>query len=200
MEKENEFEKMYGAEDAFNGDDFENDSVEVNEQPTDADDLIASGSSGLEYDFSKASKTTKGPDRINMDGQTVTITDAKIILPKPESDWQLSKQKTVRYKPCQFILFYDNEGQREYYSGVKVFEREDKGVKKYSEPVIQNNADTQASELKKAYATYKNKKPEEISMNEFLSFLLTKPKALLVSKEFKYDNKVTNKNIVVKFI
>ena len=200
MTDENEFEKQYNEDDfADGGDDIISDETDVNGQPA-QEDIVASGDSGLEFDISKASKSTKGPERENLDGKEVVITDVKVILPKPESEWQLSKNKKVKYKSCQFILFYDNDGQREYYSGMKVFEREEKGVKKYSEPVIQNNGKNQASSLKTVYAEYKGKKPEEISMYEFLSFLKSKPKAMIKSKEFEYDGKITNKNIVVKFL
>ena len=197
MEKENEFEKMYNADEAFNSDD-EFDSSENNNE--EQEDLVASGSSGLEYDFTKAPSTTKGPERIDLDGKTVTITDAKLILPKPETEWSLSKNKKVKYKPCMFVLYYDNDGQREYYSGVKVFQREEKGLIKYSDPIIHNEAENQATELKKVYSKFKGKTPEEVSMREFLMYLKTKPKAVIQSKTFKYDGKETNKNIVVKFV
>ena len=196
MEQENEFEKSYNN-DAFGN---ANNAEETNSGQQSSDNLIAGGSSGLEYDYTKAPKTTKGPDRINLDGKTVVIDEAKVILPKPESEWDWSKQKTVKYKPCMFILYYDEGGQREYYSGMKVFERKQDGVSKYSEPVIQNNAKTQASVLKTKYAEFKNKKPEEISMHEFLSFLNSKPKALLKWVEFEYEGKITHKNIVEKFV
>jgi hypothetical protein len=199
MTEENEFEKQYSEDDfAEGGEDIMSDDSDINGQPAQED--IVAGSAGLEFDISKASRTTKGPERENLDGKEVVITDVKVILPKPESEWQLSKNGKVKYKTCQFILFYDNDGQREYYSGMKVFEREENGVKKYSEPVIQNNGKNQASMLKTVYAKYKEKKPEEISMYEFLSFLQSKPKALIESQEFEYDDRKTNKNIVVKFL
>ena len=201
MTDENEFEKQYNEDDfAEGGDDILSDESDVNGEEASQEDLVAGGSSGLEYDINKAPTTTKGPEREDLDGKEVTITDVKVILPKPESPWQLSKNKKVKYKSCQFILFYDNDGQREYYSGMKVFEREEKGVKKYSDPVIQNNGKNQASSLKSVYAEYKGKKPEEISMHEFLSFLKSKPKTMLKGKEFEYDDNVTKKNIVVKFL
>jgi len=205
MEKQNEFEKMY-SKDEFSEDSddiFEDDFLKDEPDKDNVNsgkDIVDNKEEGLEYDISKASRKTKAPDRINLDGKEVVITDVKVILPKPESEWQLSKKKTVRYKSCQFIVFYDNDGQREYYSGMKVFPRTVNGVEKYSEPVIQNNGKNQASMLKSVYAKYKNKRPEEISMYEFLSFLKSKPKALIKSKEFEYDEKVTNKNIVVKFL
>lgn len=200
---ENEFEKMYGTSTDSSEDEYGLDEPQNNndEEP---EDLIASGSEGLEYDFKKAPKTTKGPDRENLDGKEVVITDIKLILPKPESPWKQSKKGTSEYKPCQFIVFYDNDGQREYYSGVTVFPRDVKGQKLYSDPSINNKAKNQATQLKKVYAEYKGKKPEEISLHEFFNFLASKPKALIKSVEFKFDDDgkevVANKNMVVKFL
>jgi len=79
---------------------------------------------------------------------------------------------------------------------MRVFERNGN----YSDPVIQNDGKTQASNLKNVYAQYKGKKSEEVSMYEFLNFLASKPKALIEAKEFEYDEKITKKNIVVKFL
>jgi len=196
----NEFEEKFNTDDFDDGsDDILSDESDVNGESS-QEDIVAGGDAGLEYDINKAPTTTKGPERVDLDGKTVTITDVKVLLPKPESEWQLSKNKKVKYKPCQFILFYDNDGQREYYSGMKVFEREEKGVKKYSDPVIQNNGKNQASSLKTVYAKFKGKKPEEISMHEFLSFLKSKPKAKITGTEFEYDETITKKNIVTEFV
>lgn len=194
MENKNEFEELYNADDFNEGDEI------LNNDET-QEDLVASGNEGLEYDLTKAPTTTKSPERTDLDGQEVVIEDVKVILPKSEREWDTAKKnKNVRYKPCQFILFYNKEGQREYYSGVKVFPREAKGKELYSDPTIQNNALNQASELKKVYADFKNKKPEEVSLREFFSFLKSKPKAMIAGKEFEFDGKKTKKNIVVKFL
>jgi len=201
MKNKNEFEEMYNEEDFANGGDDEILSEDLDNDSNNTEDLVAQGTSGLEFDISKASRRTKAPKRENLDKKTITITDVKVILPKPEREWDHAKSnKQIRYKPCQFILFYNDDGQREYYSGMKVFPRTVNGVEKYSEPVIQNNGKNQASILKSVYAKYKNKKPEEISMYEFLSFLKSKPKAYIESKEFEYDDDITHKNIVTKFL
>lgn len=201
---ENEFEKMYGENTDSSEDEYNLEEQQTTEEES-QEDLVAAGSEGLEYDFKKAPKTTKGPERENLDGKEVTITDVKLILPKPESPWKLSKKQTTEYKDCMFILFYDNEGQREYYSGVKVFPRVVKGQKLYSDPNINNKAKNQATQLKKVYAEYKGKKPEEISLHEFFNFLASKPKALIKSVETKFDDDdgkeiVAHKNIVSKFL
>lgn len=197
MTNENEFEQMYD-----DGDDFEDteDSVSDDEAGKQAEGLVSEGG-GLEYDFDKAPDTTKRPEREDLDGEVVTITDAKIILPEPSTNWKTSRDGSTKYKQCQFILFYGDDGQREYYSGVKVFPRQDKqGNEKYSHPNIYNKGKNQASKLKEKYAKYKGKKMEEISMKEFLHFLKSNPKALIEQKEYRYDDNVANKNIVKKFV
>lgn len=198
----NEFEDMY------NTDDFDNEDNQISEEqedvqdtePQQQEDLIAGGSAGQVYDINKAPKTAKGPERVDLDGKTVEISKMEIVLPPPDSPWKLSKNGKVKYKNCIFAVYYDNEGQKEYYSGVKVFDRTKDGKVQYSDPTIQNGASTQASQLKKVYAEYKGKTSEEVSMYEFLSFLSSKPKALIKGKDFEYEGEVTRKNIIEKFL
>jgi len=197
MEEKNEFEEKYNKDEFDDADDMVSDDSTEQDKNISQEELISSGDSGLEYDINKAPKRTKGPDKIDLDDKEVVIPEMKVILPKPESEWETTKNKKFKYKSCQFILFYDNDGQREYYSGMKVFQRNDG---KYSDPVIQNNADTQASKLKKVYADYKGKKSEEVSMYEFLSFLKSKPKALIKKEIVEYEKKKYNKNFVCKFL
>src|SRR6056297_739676 len=97
MEKQNEFEKMY-SKDEFSEDSddiFEDDFLKDEPDKDNVNsgkDIVDNKEEGLEYDISKASRKTKAPDRINLDGKEVVITDVKVILPKPESEWQLSKK------------------------------------------------------------------------------------------------------------
>jgi hypothetical protein len=50
------------------------------------------------------------------------------------------------------------------------------------------------------YAKFKDKKPEEVSMFEFLSFLKSKPKVKLSVVEVEYDDEITKKNMVSAFL
>lgn len=199
----NEFEDMYNT-DEFDNEKSESSIEEQDEQGADPsqteDDMIARGERGQVYDITKAPKTAKGPDRIDLDGKEVEITKVELVLPPADAPWKLSKNGKVKFKSCIFALYYDSEGQKEYYSGVKVFERVQNGVAKYSDPTIQNNATTQASHLKKTYADFKSKTSEEVSLHEFLSFLNSKPKAVIKGKEFEYEGNIAKKNIVEKFI
>jgi len=200
QEEENEFEKQYNTSQFTDEENNAYDSKpDVNTKAT-SDNKKIDNDYGEEFDFNKASKSTKGPERINMNGMETEIIDVKIILPKLSSDWEMSKQKTTKYKGCQFVLFYGESGQREYYSGVRIFPRVENGIEKHSEPVIQNNSKTQASILKSVYAKFKDKKPEEVSMFEFLSFLKSKPKVKLSVVEVEYNDEITKKNMVSAFL
>jgi len=199
----NEFEEMYNVEDFSENENLQEQKDKTTEErPIDSEELIANGGEGLSYDYTKAPDRAKGPDRENLNGKIMTIEKAEIILPPPEKPWEWSKANTVEYKPCMFVVYYE-EGQREYYSGVKVFKRKDsEGNEKYSHPQIHNKGKNQASQLKKVYAKYKKAEPEEISLKQFMSFLNSKPKAKI---EFKgFENPETGddvkKNIVVEFV
>jgi len=56
------------------------------------------------------------------------------------------------------------------------------------------------------YAAYKNKKPEEVSMFEFLSFLKSQPKVELKWTPIEWNNsetgkdEISHKNFVARFI
>lgn len=202
----NEFEDMYDSDDFVDTEseagESKNEGINGADNGNGGEDLIAGGNQGMAYDYTKAPDTAKGPDREDLDGKTVTIEKAEIILPPPEKDWVWSKKKTVEFKPCLFIVHYE-DGQKEFYSGVKVFKRkDDNGVEKYSHPQIQNNADSQASNLKSVYAKYKDAAPEEISLKQFMSFLNSKPKAVIKGKEFRNPetDELTKKNIINEFV
>jgi len=193
----NEFNDMYNKDD-FNGNDEVNSDAAQSAQTTDNDSPIVSGSNGELYDFSKASKTTKGPERIEMDGKEVTVSKIELKIPSEDTPWELSKSKTTKYKKCIFSVFYDDEGQKEYYSGIKVFERKVNNVSKYSDPAIQNGGTTQVSQLKQTYAEFKGKKVEEVSLHEFFAFLNSKPRAVLKLKDFEFFDEKTNKKVITK--
>ena len=165
----------------------------------DGEDLIDSRSGGIEYDFSKASDRIAAPPRINLDGKVVVIKDAKILLPEISIPWAKTRDGKWDVKPCNLKLFYDFESQVEFYSGVKVFKK-DNG--KYSDPAISNTGDNQASALKVEYAKFKEKNINEVSQLEFLSFLKSYPKARLKAVDFTNPKTktVVKKNMVEEFI
>jgi hypothetical protein len=186
----------------FDGDDNAAIEEQTMKDNAETDDPVMAGKDTIKFDFSKASKKTKRPERVNLNNETVVIEDAELEIPGLNTEWKYTQKSKVPYKDCIFKVVYDRDGQYEYYSGVKVFRREDKttGKEGYSEPSIDNNGKTQATMLKKAYAEFKGKRMEEVSNYEFLNYLKSKPKAVLEWKGFEWDNKTTYKNMVKKFV
>jgi hypothetical protein len=163
------------------------------------DDLISASGRGTVYDWSKAPDAVKAPPRINMNGKTVSITKADILLPPTTDDWEKTRDGTKNYKYCRFILYYDFEAQQEALSGVRVFKKDDN---KYSHPTITRDRNNQASALLGLYADKAKKDINEISLREFLGFLNSKPKAVIKVAQVKNPatNETINKNIIEKFI
>lgn len=161
--------------------------------------LISSGNLGVVYDINSAPDTTKAPPRIDLGGKTVTIKKAEVILPPMDKKWEETRQKDKKYKYCTFKLHYDIGGQVEYFSGMRVFER-DGG--KYSHPTITRDRKNLASALMGKYADFKQKDINEVTLKEFLSFLNTKPKAVLAIVETKnpQTGAIVKKNVVDRFI
>ena len=190
-EKKNEFEDL--------GEDFPEQTVA--NVPGESNDMIAGSTAGVEYDWTNAPDTVRAPERVDLDGKTVTITKADIVLPSKSAPWDKTRDKSKELKFCIFKLHYDLEAQQEFYAGVRVF-RNNPENELYSHPTITRDGLSQASALLMAYATFKKKDIKEISLREFMGFLNSKPRAIIKSKEFKNPTTGTtvNKNMVAKFV
>ena len=73
----------------------------------------------------------------------------------------------------------------------------------YSHPTIMKVGKNQATKLLIAYASFKKKDVNEVSLSEFLSFLNSKPKAIIKVTQFPNpakDDELVDKNMVEKFI
>jgi len=188
----NEFEEM----DTFSDEEA---PTNVVTEEVGSDSLIADSMAGQEYDWKNAPTEGRAPPRIILDGKDVVINKAVMILPRQDQPWLTSRDGSKLYKYCVFKLYYSIEGQQEFYSGVRVFKQKDD---KYSHPTIMRDRQNQASQLMGLYADYKHKHINEISLNEFMNFLNSKPKAKL--KTVEYNNPTTKiamkKNMVEKFI
>lgn len=137
--------------------------------------------------------------RADLNGQTVVIKNADILRPASNAKVSSSVSGKVNYVQPFFLVEYETENNdREYYSGVKIFQGDD--GKFNGMPNIYVDGDTQATRLWKAVAEFKKIDPKELSMSGFLQFLKSKPKAVLESTEFKWDGKVTKKNMVKYFV
>lgn len=203
----NEFENMYRKDNFNEEENITTDQIKEDYFSNDDDDQEDySEGARKSFDFSKASDTVKGPERVNLHNKIVIIEDIDLKLPNETDKWYYSDDGLHRWKKCIFKLMYDYEGQVEYYSGVSQYDTgydKGKGTKeKLAEPTIANNPPKtmQASILKNAYAKYKGKKIEQVSMKEFWAFLLSKPKGRIEWLPFEYKGKITNKNIIVEFV
>jgi len=182
---------------------FENIDEQVPEQ-TIADvpeeSLVEQGSTSQTYDWKKAPDQTKAPPRVNLDGKVVVIKNADIRLPRESDPWVTPKNGSPNvYKGCALILTYDWDGQKEFYSGTKVF-KSDTG--RYTHPSIHTDGKSQASALLGAYAEYKKKNIKEVTLKEFMAFLNSQPKARIVGKDFENPEKggQVTKNMVGEFV
>ena len=165
--------------------------------------LIVAGNKGEIYNYHDAPDGIKPPERIDLNERELTINEAKIILPPADIKWELTKTSKKPFKACKFTLYYDVDGQQENYSGVRVFKVEkDDGSEGYGHPTIYKEGTSQARDLMKAYADFKEKDIEEVSLKEFMCFLNSKPKVLIATKSYTNpeDNSKILKNIAAKFI
>jgi hypothetical protein len=164
----------------------------------DGGSLISSGNAGEIYNWKNAPAGTKAPPRINLDGKEVEIIKMQIILPSADKPWLKTRKGDKEYKPVIFELTYSIGGQKDFFSGMRVFNREGK----YSHPTITRDRMNQASNLLGIYSDFKKKDINEVSLKEFLSFLDSKPKAVIKSEEI--TNPVTKekvrKNLIEKFV
>lgn len=179
-------------------------TVEHSEVPNEQDDLIDQGTAGTAYNWNNAPEGTKAPPRVDLNGKTITILKAEIILPPVDTEWEKPRtpgSKNV-YKYCTFKLYYDFEGQAEFYSGVRVFKKEVDGKIKYSHPTIMNDKKNQASRLKGIYADFKKKDINEVSLKEFMSFLNSKPKAVIKTEDVSNpkNGQTIKKNLIGNFV
>jgi hypothetical protein len=190
MAEKNEF-------DSLDTDDLPETTTE--EATSGGEELISKGSAPQVYDFNAAPDYVKAPPRIDMNGKTVTIIKADIIIPPMDKPWGKTRDGTKDVKNCTFKLYYSEGGQVEYYSGVRVFKAQDG---KYSHPSMTRDRKNLASELLGVYADFKKKDIAEVSLKEFLSFLNSRPKAIIkvVEKKNPETEEMVKKNIVGSFV
>lgn len=167
--------------------------AEFSEVP-ESNNLISSGQAGTVYDWKTAPEGVKAPPRQNLDGKMVTIKKADIILPPASKPWEKTRAGDKEYKYCSFILYYDIEGQQEFYAGIRTFNRDGK----YSHPSITRDRKNQSSKLLGLYADFKKKDINEVSMHEFMNFLNSKPKVRIKTEDV--INPATGETIKKNFV
>lgn len=197
--EENEFENLSMDEEQTPEQSFSDVPSDTPSENT--NELISAGSAGRAYDWSKAPEGAKAPPRIDLNGETVTLEKADIILPPEDRPWEMSRNGNTEYKFCSFVLHYsggtDNKatGQQEFLSGVRVFVKEENGMKKYSHPTIMRDRKNQSSKLLGLYSDFKQKDITQVSLKEFMAFLNSKPSIKIRTEEVKNP---TNGNTIVK--
>lgn len=167
--------------------------------PVEDNSMIAGSNAGVVYDYNTAPDTIKAPPRMNLNGKTVTIKKADIILPPISKPWEKTRDKKKDYKYCTFKLYYDVDGQQEFISGVRIFKTDDG---KYSHPTITKDRVSQASMLMGKYADWKKKDINEVTLREFMSFLNSQPKAKIRVETTRNPttNEEVKKNMIDLFI
>ena len=160
------------------------------------------------FDYTKLPDTPgKKYERVELNGQTVTIKHAEIQLPKTSDEWVKSRKGETFYKKCNFIVEFDTpNNDREYYSGVSVFKQDNGTTSNPSINVPKNK--TQASQLFNKYKDYvvakENITPEvfdeKYGLKHFMAFLNSNPKAVMKTEDVEFDDNITRKNFVDKFI
>jgi len=191
-EVKNEFEDLATDDDAAPEQEF-------SDMHDSQDDLIASGSAGTVYDYNNAPEGVKAPPRELLNDQILILNKAEIILPPKSRPWSKTRGGDKEFKYCSFVMHYDRDGQQEFYSGVRVFKKDED---KYSHPTMTNDRNNQASNLKGLYANFKKKDINEVSLKEFMSFLNSKPKVKIAAKEVTNptNNEVIMKNFIGAFV
>lgn len=166
--------------------------------PPQKSSMIAGSKAGEIYDWQTAPDYVKSAPRIDLNGKTVVIEKVEIILPRKEEPWTKSMKGTTEMKRCQFKIFYEG-GQSEFASGLSVFKKEGD---MYSHPTVYKDGQNQVAKLFGLYAKFKGRKPEEVSLKEFLAFLNSKPKARIVAEPCKNPKTgdVVMKNMVGEFV
>jgi len=178
-------------------------TAELSEVPQADETQVVNGNYGTTYDWKNAPDSLSAPPRINLDGKEVIVNKADIIIPPADRPWGKTRDGTKDVKACTFKLYYNIEGQQEFYSGIRVFKRIVDGKEMCSHPTIMKSGKNQATKLLIAYADFKGKNPNEVNLSEFMNFLNSKPKAIIKVEQFKNpadDDKLVDKNMIEKFI
>lgn len=166
--------------------------------PPQKNSMIADSKAGQVYDWETAPDYVKSAPRIDLDGKVIVLEKAEIFLPNKEVPWSKTMNGKNDVKRCQFKITYEGN-QSEFLSGMNVFSKEG-GL--YSHPTIFKEGNNQVSNLLKIYAKFKSKKPEEVSLKEFLAFLNSKPKVRIVGTTVKNptNGNMIKKNLIGEFV
>lgn len=204
MEETQEEQKQDADEELFDSisEDVEEEEVKpVSDIPVKKEDDEVFSSNNMrtqkvDWDNLPQDDKLKPAPRELLDGQIVPITDAEMYV-ETEGEFKKSLNGETEYKPTQFVVMFGNEGQGEYYSGVRNFKNRDGKLNPI--PNIYPEGTSQASELLKKYAEFKGVAPTMIRISEFMKDL--KSGQLMVEIETKdVKNPTTGTSIKKNFV
>ena len=177
--------------------------VLADDESPEGDSPFTSSEAGTIYDFNDAPDTVRSPDRIDLDGQMISIVKAELTIPPESWEWQKAKHSDTMSKNCPFKIHYkteDGQLQIENYSGVKVFQTKDG---KYGQPTIWKEGKTQAAKLMATYAKFMEKDIKEVTMRQFGNFLnsgIIKGKIKATEVTNPTNEETFMKNVIVEFV
>jgi len=165
------------------------------------DDSVIDTSTSKVFDTDRLPSGSSAPKRIDLNGKVVKIIKAEIYEPSMNKPLLKTREGDGEYQNCTFKVYYDNEGQVEFYSGIKAFWSPEK--RKFGSPSIYKEGTNQAAKLFQAFCKFKGNDPHELNLKELMDGLKS---GLLYGKiesqEFKSPDgsKAPMKNIIVEFV
>jgi hypothetical protein len=193
------------------------------EKKNDVDDLEAvakeqsqeNNSSVFDYNDLPDAPTQKY-ERVELDGETVTIKEAKIEFPDISDEWKKTLKGDGYFKNYIFTLSFDTENKdREFLSGLKGF-KEDKKTKDnidlgngvfMSRPNLFRTGKNQTAQLFQKYKAFVLKSgvsneefEEKYGLKHMMNFLNSNPRAKIETISIEFQGKTTRKNIVKEFV
>jgi len=145
-------------------------------------------------------------ERVELDGQTVTISKAVIEYPPENEEWQKTLNGESFFKQYIFRIEFDTpNNDREFLSGLKGFKQENGEL---SKPSLYRQGKNQVALLFKAYKkkilaegnVTEKEFEEKYGLKQLMMFLNSRPKALIETVDIDFNNKITRKNLVKEFI
>lgn len=148
---------------------------------------------------------TQKYERVELDGQTVTIKEAVIEMPPIDAEWEKTMKGDALYKSYGFKVVYDTDNNdREYLSGLKGF-KQDNG--ELSQPSLFVKGDNQIAQLFQKYKAKvlkggvdEKEFDEKYGLKKFMAFLNSGPKAKIETVDIKFQGKTYRKNLIKEFI
>ena len=174
---------------------FDNVDVEVSNQNNNGQNQINEENPNVFNPENLNKVVYKKLERENLDGKTVTITKAEILLPRiHDRDGndlvQTAKEnKKVKYYNSRLVVHFDYNDQQESIPGIKYFVDAKTNLPQQY-PAIPRNGRSQAAKLFNMVAQKMGKNPEDVTDFQFISFLNTGTVKAKITWDTEYDTPV----------